>query len=65
MERMKVCHVLSITHHSSCVIGRPWSILISNGIVPKTLAEDGAKSGSALGTQAPCGLFDLLGGRIS
>ena len=38
--------------HSSLDYRSPMEYLISNGIVPKTLAENGAKSGSAPGAQA-------------
>jgi len=51
MERMKVCHVLSITHHSSRVTHHrfhyrsPMEYLVNEGFIPKTLAENGVKSG--------------------
>ena len=57
-KRMKGRHVSSITHYSSRVTHHefyyrsPMEYLISEGIVPKTLAESGVKSGSAPGAQA-------------
>jgi len=52
-KRMKGRHVSSIAHHSSRVTHHefyyrsPMEYLISEGIVPKTLAENGVRGGSA------------------
>jgi hypothetical protein len=40
--------------HSSLGYRSPVEYLVSEGFIPESLAENRAKSGSALGAQAPC-----------